>query len=288
MSQTEVLTRSAVRFPISTRLFRSELGLVFRRRRNQALLVFLGAIPVLIGIAVRLSSHNGNGGGGDGGSFINQVAGNGVFLSVAALFFLLPLILPLAVAVVAGDTIAGEASIGTLRYLLTVPAGRTRLLAVKYLAALTYCFAIVASVAGTALLTGVILFPVGRVTLLSGNTVSLLEGLGRLGLIALYVVAALGMIASIGVAFSTLTDHPIGAITATAVLPVGSEVTDAVPQLGWLHPYLFSHYWFNYDDFLRSPMVTNQITHGVVVYAAYAFVFGAFAWSRFTTKDITC
>jgi ABC-2 type transport system permease protein len=287
MSQTEVLTRSAIRFPVSTRLYRSELGLVFRRRRNQALLVFLGAIPVLIGVAVRLSSHTGDG-GNDGGSFINQVAGNGVFLSVAALFFLLPLILPLAVAVVAGDTIAGEASIGTLRYLLTVPAGRTRLLAVKYLAALTYCLAIVIAVAGMALLTGVILFPVGPVTLLSGTTVSLLNGLGRLGLIALYVVAALGMIAAIGVAFSTLTDHPIGAITATAVLPVGSEVMDAVPQLGWLHPYLFSHYWFTYDDLLRSPMVTTQVTHGLVVYAAYAFVFGAFAWSRFTTKDITC
>jgi hypothetical protein len=36
------------------------------------------------------------------------------------------------VAVVAGDSMAGEAGYGTLRYLLAVPAGRVRLLTVKY------------------------------------------------------------------------------------------------------------------------------------------------------------
>ena len=46
----------------------------------------------------------------------------------------LPLFLPLAVAVIAGDTIAGEANVGTLRYLLATPVQRSRLLAVKYVA----------------------------------------------------------------------------------------------------------------------------------------------------------
>jgi ABC-2 type transport system permease protein len=270
---------------IGLRLFRSELGLTFRRRRNQALLVLLGAVPVMVGIALRLTAKPGN---NDGPNLINQVAGNGVFLSVGALFFVLPLILPLAVAVVSGDSIAGEASTGTLRYLLAVPAGRTRLLMVKYATSVTFCVVSVATIAATALVTGFLLFPVGPVTLLSGSTVSLAAGLGRLGLIGLYVAACVACLVSIGLAISTMTDSPIAAITATAVLPVTSEVIDAVPQLNAVHPYLFTHWWFSYDDLLRDPMVTQNVTRGLLTFLAYTLVFGSVAWARFTTKDITC
>ncbi|HEY0543127.1 MAG TPA: ABC transporter permease [Actinoallomurus sp.] len=270
---------------IGLRLFRSEVGLTFRRRRNQALLVLLGAVPVLVGIALRLTAQPGN---NDGPNLINQVAGNGVFLSVGALFFVLPLILPLAIAVVSGDSIAGEASTGTLRYLLAVPAGRTRLLMVKYATSVTFCVASVATIAATALVTGVILFPVGPVTLLSGSTVSLAAGLGRLGLIGLYVAACVACLAAIGLAISTMTDSPIAAITATAVLPVTCEVIDAVPQLSAVHPYLFTHWWFSYDDLLRDPMVTQNVTRGLLTFLAYTLIFGSLAWARFTTKDITC
>src|SRR5258708_18756482 len=47
------------------RLLRSELGLVFLRRRNLALLAVLAAIPVILGIVLRVSSpQTGAGGGG--------------------------------------------------------------------------------------------------------------------------------------------------------------------------------------------------------------------------------
>lgn len=272
---------SAVEF----RLLRSELGLTFRRRRNQAMLVLLGSVPILIGIAIRASNPNHR---GDGPNFIDRVAGNGVFLTVAALFILLPLILPLAVAVVSGDSIAGEAGIGTLRYLLAVPAGRTRLLAVKFTSSVVFCVAAVATIAATALAAGAILFPIGPMTLLSGTTLPLAAGLGRLGLAALYAAAAVATLTSIGLAISTFTDSPIAAITATAVLPVSSEVVDAIPQLQFVHPYLFTHWWTSYDDLLRDPIVTDNIARGLLTFALYIIVFVSIAWARFTTKDITC
>jgi ABC-2 type transport system permease protein len=270
---------------VELRLFRSELGLTFRRRRNQALLALLGVVPILVGIAIKASSSNPRSGGPN---FIDQVAGNGVFLTVAALFFLLPLILPLAVSVVSGDAIAGEASAGTLRYLLAVPAGRTRLLIVKYASSIAFCLAAVATVAATALITGAILFPVGPLTLLSGTTLPLASGLVRLGLAALYVAAGVGTLVSIGLAISTITDSPIAAITTTAVLPVSSEIVDAVPQLHAVHPYLFTHWWTVYDDLLRDPVVTGNLTRGLLTFLAYTVVFGSLAWARFTTKDVTC
>src|SRR6266567_2216314 len=97
------------------RLLRSELGMIFKRRRNLVLLAVLALIPVLIGTAIKLSSSPGD---GEGPQFIDRIAGNGLFLSLTAMVVVLPLFLPMAVSVVAGDSIAGEASLGTLRYLL--------------------------------------------------------------------------------------------------------------------------------------------------------------------------
>ena len=92
------------------RLFRSELRLVFRRRRNLLLLAVTAVFPVVIGIALRLAApHPQGGGNGAGAAFFNQLAGNGVFLTFIALSSLLILVLPVVVAVVAGDSVAGEA-----------------------------------------------------------------------------------------------------------------------------------------------------------------------------------
>ncbi len=114
----------------STRLFRSELRLMAGRRRNQAGLVVLAIVPVIMAIAVKMSSPD----EGQGPDFLGSITSNGLFVPLAALSVEIGMFLPLAVAMVSGDAIAGEANIGTLRYLLTVPVGRARLLAVKYAA----------------------------------------------------------------------------------------------------------------------------------------------------------
>src|ERR1035441_3439569 len=218
------------------RFSRSELRLVFRRRRTLLLLAVAAVFPLVIGIALRLAAPHpqggGGGGGGSGAAFFNQLAGNGVFLTFISLSTLLILVLPVVVAVVAGDSVAGEAGYGTLRYLLAVPAGRTRLLAVKFGVIVTFGLCATFIVSGVALVAGVVLFPVGPVTLLSGATVSLPDGLLRLLFVTLYVAAAMAALGAIGLAVSTLTEHAIGAIATIMILVVASEVVDNVPRLG--------------------------------------------------------
>jgi ABC-2 type transport system permease protein len=267
------------------RFLSSELRLIFLRWRNLALLAVLAALPVLIGVALKLSTPGG--GDGQGPPFISQVAGNGVFLTLAALTVLLTLVLPLAVAVVAGDSVAGEAGHGTLRYLLAIPAGRARLLGVKYAAVVIFCLAASAVVTAAALAVGAALFPVGPVTLLSGTTISLGAGLLRLVFVTLYVAAALAALAAIGLAISTLTEHPIGAIAAILVLALASEVSDSVPQFAVVHPYLPTHWWLSFDALLRSPIAWPDLEHGLISFALYVMIFGAIAWARFTTADVT-
>ena len=272
------------------RLFGAELRLVFGRRRNLLLLAVTAVFPVVIGIALRVAAphpQGGNGGNGPGVAFFNQLAGNGVFLTFIALSTLLILVLPVVVAVVAGDSVAGEAGYGTLRYLLAVPAGRTRLLAVKFAAIVTFGLAATVIVAAVSLAAGAALFPVGPVTLLSGATVPLAQGLLRVLFVTLYVAAAMAALGAIGLAISTLTEHAIGAIAAIAILVVTSEVVDQVPQLAAVGPYLPTHWWLSFDSILRAPVDTSTLLKGLLSFGVYTVLFGSFAWARFTTADVT-
>ena len=269
------------------RLLRSELGLVFGRKRNLALLVVLAAVPVLLGFVLKASPLQPNGGGNGGPAFLTQVTGNGVFLAFLALVVESTLALPLAVAVVSGDAIAGEANRGTLRYLLTVPAGRTRLLGIKFTAIVAFCVAACLLVSAVAVTLGAILFPVGPVTLLSGTAVSLGAGLLRLLFVALYLAAAMAALGSIGLAISVFTEHPVGAIAAILVITVASEVADNVSQLGAIHPYLPTHWWLSFDALLRTPVAWPDLGHGLLSFGVYVLIFGSIAWAKFTTADVT-
>jgi ABC-type transport system involved in multi-copper enzyme maturation permease subunit len=266
------------------RFFVAELRFVFRRPRNIALLAVLAFIPAAIGLLFKITVANAAQGAPP---FFNQVAGNGVFLSLAVLVLMLTLFLPLAICVVAGDAIAGEASHGTLRGLLTVPAGRTRLLAVKYCSIVAFALAACLVVVGVALLMGVILFPVGQITLLSGTTVSLAAGLLRVLLVALYAGVGMAALGAVALAASTFTVHPVGAIAAALVLVLASEIADAVPQLSAMHPFLPSHFWLSWDGLFRAPIDTSGVQHGLLSFAAYIVIFGAIAWARLTSADIT-
>jgi ABC-2 type transport system permease protein len=271
------------------RLFRSELKIIFLRPRNLALLALLAAAPVFLGIVLWVNTPAPGSGGGEGpGIFIGQIADNGVFLSLFAIYVLLPVVVPLAVAVVSGDSVAGEAGLGTLRTLLTVPAGRIRLLATKYLSIVVFCLAAYALIAVIGLVMGALFFPIGPVTLLSGDTVPLADGLARLALIVCYVVAALAALGAIGLALSTFTQHAIAVMATILVVVIVSQILDVVSQVAVIHPYLPTHFWFSFDAILRMPIDWATLLHGLASFAAYTVIFGAVAWVRMRRADITC
>lgn len=264
-------------------LLASEIAVLFRRKRTWAMLAALAAVPVLIGIAVRLTADNGR---DRGPGFVDRITQNGLFLGLAALLLSIPLFLPLTVGVVSGDTIAGEASQGTLRYLLVVPAGRVRLLAVKYAGALAFCLAAPLAIVGAGTVVGALLFPIGPVPLLSGNEIPPGEALLRLLLVAAYVAVSFVGMSAIGLFVSTVTDVPVGAMATTVVAAVTSQVLDALPQTQALHPFLFTHYWLGLVDLLREPIEWSSFGSNVLLQLGWAVVFGALAYGRFTTRDV--
>jgi len=261
----------------------SELRLIFGRRRNLAMLVLLAAIPVFIGIAVKVSTPR----PGEGPPFISELTNNGLFLAFTALAVCLPVFLPLATAVVTGDAVAGEAGAGTLRYLLAIPVSRTRLLMVKSLGVLTYVAAAVLLVTVCGLVTGLVLFRVDGFTLLSGDTVSVGNGLLRSAGVALYVLVDLVGLVAIGMFFSTLTEVPIGAMAATVVTAIVFAVLDSVPQLGSFRDILLTHHWLSFDELLRSSPDAGSLLRWSLLSLAYAAVFFSAAWARITTADVS-
>lgn len=274
-------------------LFRSELGTTFRRWRTIALLGVLAAIPVLVGIAVKIETSDGGsfgqgrGGDGEGPAFFAQITNNGIFLVFASLAATLPVFLPMAIGVIAGDAVAGEAGSGTLRYLLVAPAGRTRLLLAKFTTVMAFCLVATLVVAAAGLATGALLFPLGDVTLISGTTVSFADGLLRALAVAGLVAYSLIGIATVGLFISTLTNSGIAAMAATVGLLVTVQILDTIPQLHAIQPYLFPHYWLSFADVLRDPVYWDQLAKNFGLQALYVAVFGSAAWARFTAKDIT-
>lgn len=269
---------------LSGRFLRSELLLIFGRRRNWAGLAVLAALPVILAISVKVE---GGGGGGGGPNFFSDITDNGLFVALAALGVEIGLFLPIAVAAISGDAIAGEANLGTLRYLLTVPVQRTRMLAVKYAAVVIFAFAATLVVAVSGTLIGLALFGGGPVTLLSGTQVSFAEGLLRLLAVCAYLSVGLAALGAIGLFVSTLTEQPIGATIAVVMLAVASFILDSIPQLEWLHPYLLTHWWMSFGDLLRDPVALDAIRSGAISAAAYALIFLSAAWARFSGRDVT-
>src|SRR5271156_1339885 len=137
-------------------MIRVELAKLVRRPRSWVSLILLCGLPILVAVFVAVTHVAPP--PGQGPALLSAVLSNGSLFPAAALAIVLPIFLPISVAVVAGDAIAGEASAGMLRYLLARPVGRTRLLVAKLTALIVYVLVAVLAVAATSYLTGIVLF----------------------------------------------------------------------------------------------------------------------------------
>lgn len=121
---------------------------------------------------------------------------------------------------------------------------------------------------------------------MSGDTISVGESALRALLIAAYITVSLLGLSAIGLLISTFTDVPVGAMAATIVLAVVSQVLDNLPQLDWLHPWLFSHHWLGFADLLRQPVSWTSFGDNALLQGAYVLVCGVLAYARFSSKDV--
>lgn len=257
--------------------------LLFQRR---SYLIWGGAfvIPFLIALALYLAKADPH--GGEGPLFLQRVTGNGMYVALAALSALLPFLLPLAAAMVAGYMIAGEAELGTLRIVLLRPVRRGSFVLTKWAMAMVYLAVGFALVLVGGLLFGAIFFGLHPMATLSGSTVSVWHGLGLIILSCLYGLAAMACIVSLALLFSTITDSSLTALIATIVIYIVVQVLIAFSYFDWLRPWVFPNYFLEYVNFFRDPIYWTPILKGLASFAAWSFGFTFIAYLLFRRKDV--
>ena len=263
-----------------------ELRLLARKPRTWISLLILIALPITVAIflaATKLAPSP-----GDGPALLSQVLNNGTLFAAAALAVDLVPLLPLSVLVVAGDAIAGEASTGTLRYLLTRPVGRSKLLVAKLVSIITYVLVAVIVVALAGYLSGIILFKSsGSITTVSGGEpLTPSQTALRILLTVVYVGVSMLGVAAFALFLSTLFDNSLGAALGGFAVLVTSTTLDALDAAGAVQPYLPTHYWLKFVDLFRNPVLWRDIERGLALQAVYVLVLLGAAWAVFMTKDI--
>jgi ABC-2 type transport system permease protein len=268
----------------------AELYKLFRRPRTWLSLLLLNALPITVAIFLSVT-HIGPR-PGQGPAFLSAVLSNGPLFAVAALAIVLPLFLPVAVAVIAGDSIAGEAQAGTLRYLLIRPVRRTRLLVAKLVAVFAFVAVAVVLVAGIGYVTGLLLL--GNQPLTAGTSVVSISGSDltpaqvavRTLLAIAYVAFSMLGVAAAALFLSTLTDSPLSAGLGALALLIGSSLLLTLDAAGSVKPYLPTRYWLSFIDLFRDPILWRNVERGVLLQAVYVVVLLGAAWANFATKDV--
>ncbi|MEV4639882.1 ABC transporter permease [Actinoplanes sp. NPDC049548] len=274
-------------------MIRVELAKLFRRPRTYVMAALLCALPFTV--AVFLATTRIPPPPGQGGAFLSAVLGNGALYPAAAMALVLPVLLPVSVAVLAGDAVAGEAAAGTLRYLLIRPVGRTRLLVAKLVSLIVFVLFAIGTVLVTSYLTGTALFdaePEGSVTLpadvtsLSGVAITPAGLAMRLLGTVLYLTVSMLGVAALALFLSTVTDSALGAAMGSLAVLVASQVLVTLDAAASVRPYLPTRYWLAWIDFYRDPILWRDIERGAALQLVYLVVLLGAAWANFMTRDV--
>jgi ABC-2 type transport system permease protein len=267
----------------------TELRRQASRPRTRIALAFMVVLPLIVLGAFEFGRTSGGDNGNPGGAFANLVdvatAGGPNF----ALFTLLVssnFLLVVVFALFFGDTIASEASWGSLRYLLAIPVPRTRLLGVKLIVSLLYSALALVLLVGTALLAGTMRY--GWHPLRSNITDQLdpFPAVLRIAGAAGYIGLTLLVVAALAFLLSVSTDAPLGAVGGAVLLQILSSILTQIDALGSLRNVLPTHFSTAWIGLLSTPVQVDTMVRGAISAVIYATVFFGWAFYRFTRKDV--
>jgi ABC-2 type transport system permease protein len=257
-----------------------ELSKLVRNRRTWITIALIDALPTLVAVLLAITDIGPR--PGTGPAFLSAVLTDGTLYPLAAIAIVLPLFLPAAVAVVAGDAIAGESQAGTLRYVLIRPVGRTRLLVAKLASIMTFVFLTVIVVAATAYVAGITLLgdQHGVATAsVSGTSLTTQQVMWRTALSLAYAMLSMLGVASIALFLSTVVESPLAAALGTIGVLIASTLLLTLDAAT-------SRYWLSFVDLFRDPILWRNVTRGTGLQLVYVVVLLGAGWANFTTKDI--
>lgn len=265
-----------------------ELRKLVRRPRTWITVFLLCLLPTIVAVFLAISGIGPR--PGEGPTLLSAVLADGKLYPAAALGIVLPIFLPIAVSVVAGESVAGEAATGTLRYLLVRPVSRTRLLVAKLVSIVAFTLLAVLAVAASGYVVGVLVLggaqQTSALTTVSGTQLTAGQLAVRTVLMIGYIAISMLGVASVSLFLSTLTDSALGAALGGLSVLIGSTVLVALDAAGSVRDWLPTRYWLAWVDLFRDPILWNDIARGVLVQGVWIAVLLGLAWANFSTRDI--
>jgi len=274
-------------------LLRIELYKIFRRPRTYISFGIVTAITFVIQLAMLSDGKSFVGFALQGVSEQFDIHGNIMNGYLIAYIILQSLLIhiPLLIALVAGDSLAGEAGLGTLRLLLTKPVSRQQLVLVKFLGSIIYTVLLIIWLAIVALFLSLALFGKGdMINLKSDAFVLLLQNDVMWRYFAAFLFATLAMttIAALSMLLSAFADNAIGPIMSTmgivVVLTILSNLQ--LPLFTLIKPYLFTSHMIGWKGFFDDPVPYAAITRSALVLIVYTIFFIGATIVYFNRKDI--
>ncbi len=260
-----------------------EAGRQWRRRRTLWSFGLLLALPVLLIGAFALGDGNSSTSGGRLVDLAQQGSAN---FTVFTLFGASDFLLVILAALFAGDTVPAEASWSSLRYLLTAPVPRARLLTSKLIVAIGMTALAVIALPAWSLLVGGLAYGWDPYTAITGTTLTWAEFLPRLALGVGYLIISLLQVIGIAFLVGVLTDAPLGAVGSAVLVTIVSAILTQIDALGDLRhglPLYYDRAWF---QALSVDIGWQDLQRGVLWSLLYAVVTLTAAYWLFRRKDI--
>lgn len=268
--------------------WRAEWGRQVRRRRTFWSAVLLLALPLILVAAFAIGGSGGGTSGSTGTSarFVDLARGGAANFAVFAFFVSAELLLVILAALFAGDSVPAEASWSSLRYLLTAPVPRARLLTSKLVVALASIALAVVALIGWSLLVGGAAYGWSPLTMLGGGVMPWSDLLPRLGIAAAYVIVSLLQVIALAFFFATKTDAPLGAVGGAVLATILGSILEQIDALGDLRRALPMYYQRAWLDLLNPTVDWTAMRHGLAWSLLYAVLFLGLAYRAFARKDI--
>ncbi|MCZ2825304.1 MULTISPECIES: ABC transporter permease [unclassified Modestobacter] len=263
-----------------------ELRRQFKRRRTLGVFALMAALPLILIGALQLGGTE----EAEENSRINLVdvaSASGLNLTLFTLFATTGFFLVVVFALFFGDTVASEASWGSLRYALATPVPRARLLRQKWLAALVLSVGAMVLLVVVAVVAGGIAFGFGDVQTPVGVALDQGTALLRLAGMVGYLAVHLLVVGTLAFWLSTVTDAPLAAVGGAVFSTVVFAVLEQVEQLGGIRDWFPTAFNYAWTDLLQTPVDSGDLFRGVVQGLVYSAVFTALAFRHFARKDVT-
>ncbi|MCW8817089.1 MAG: ABC transporter permease [Ignavibacteriaceae bacterium] len=199
--------------------------------------------------------------------------------------------IPFLVALVAGDLLAGEATAGTYRVLITRPVSRMQVVTSKFIAGTIYTSSLVLWLAIMSLVIGLIVFGTGELLVMSPDAIIIFEKgdiLWRFILAYGFAALSMSVVCSLAILFSSLVENAIGPIVSTMAVIIIFIILSAfdVQILRDIRPYLFTNYILQWREFFYNPLNLEKIIKATLILSGHILIFFTATSIIFKRKDI--